>query len=227
MSLGQTRHIILNFHGIGIAPIEREFGEANYWISADFFEDILARIDHYRDRVRVSITFDDGNTSDLSIGAEGLLRYRIKARFFVLAGRIGDVGSLDDSGIRELLAMGHEIGNHGMDHIDWTTLDETGYARELEEARSKISQITGSPLTEAGIPFGRYNKRVIAELKQRGYARFYSSDGGDVTSKVMPLPRTSIRADMTPNDIDSILAGQEPFSRRLRRPLARFAKRFL
>lgn len=220
-------HIILNFHGIGMAPVEREPGEANYWIPPDFFDEILARIYHYRDRAQISITFDDGNKSDLSVGAEGLLRYDMKAHYFVLAGRIGNTDSLDENGIRELMAMGHKIGSHGADHVDWTMLDDAGFERELEEARSRISQITGRPVTEAAIPFGRYNKRVITELRQRGYARFYSSDGGSVTSRVMPLPRTSIRADMTSDDIDRILAGQEPFARRLRRPLARLAKRLL
>lgn len=221
------RHIILNFHGIGTAPIEREPGEANYWISPDFFDEILSRIHHRGDKTRISITFDDGNKSDLSVGAEGLLRYGIKACFFMLAERIGDANSLDDNGIRELVAMGHEIGSHGADHVDWTTLDDVGFARELDEARSRISRTSCHPVTDAAIPFGRYNRRVITELKHRGYARFYSSDGGTVMTRAMPLPRTSIRTDMTPNDIHCILAGQEPLSRRLRRPMARLAKRLM
>jgi peptidoglycan/xylan/chitin deacetylase (PgdA/CDA1 family) len=218
------RYIILNFHGVGMPPPEREGGEANYWITPDFFNEILARV-HRHDRARVSITFDDGNKSDLAIGAEALARHKMKASFFILAGRIGDANSLDRSEIRELAAMGHEIGNHGADHVDWTALDETGLERELQEARSMLSQITGSPVTSAAIPLGRYNRRVVTELKRRGYQRFYSSDGGCIRSRMIPLPRTSVRADMSMDDIDQILAGQEPLSRRLRRPLARLAKR--
>jgi peptidoglycan/xylan/chitin deacetylase (PgdA/CDA1 family) len=219
------RHVILNFHGIGSTPLEREPGESNYWISNDFFDEILSRVHHHRHSVTVSLTFDDGNKSDLAIGAEALLRGGMTARFFVLTGRIGETNSLDVGDIRELVAMGHEIGNHGADHVDWTALDEKGLERELGSSQTTLSEITGSPVTSAAIPFGRYNKRVLTALKRRGYTTFYSSDGGAVTSNTMPLPRTSIRGDMVPGDVDEILVGREAFDRRLRRPLARLVKR--
>jgi peptidoglycan/xylan/chitin deacetylase (PgdA/CDA1 family) len=221
------RHVILNFHGIGTDPREREPGEARYWLSPDEFGLCLERVIAHAGEVRCTLTFDDGNASDLTIGAEMLARHGLTARVFPLTDRIGTPGNLSADDIRALQAMGHHIGSHGAAHVDWTGLDDAGQIREFDEARAILAEILGAPVTEAAIPFGRYDRRSLSALRRRGYARIYSSDGGPVRSGRLPLPRTSLRAGVTAEEIDALLTGREPAGRRLRRGLGRLRKRLV
>lgn len=72
-------------------------------------------------------------------------------------------GSLGETEILTLQEMGHTIGSHGWDHIDWTRLDAAGRTREIDGAKTRLSEICGRPVEAASIPFGRYNARVLSK----------------------------------------------------------------
>ena len=218
------RHVILNFHGLGVPDLrDLEPGEDRYWVSPDILQGTIALSQQLRDQVDVKFTFDDGNLSDFTIGAPLLDDAGITAQFFVLADRIDQSGSLDTAHLRDLTARGHQIGLHGAAHVNWKTAD---LSRELgSDTRKKIENAAGTPITQAAIPFGAYNRRVIRGLKTAGYTQCYSSDGGAYRTSQYPIPRTSIRADMTLDNIESILLGREPMKTRLRRNLAYFVKK--
>lgn len=221
------RRVILNFHGIGTPARTLEPGEAAYWVTAEFFARTLDLAQRLKPDVETHITFDDGNLSDLEFAAPLLAEHGLSAQFFVLSARIGAPGSLGAGDIRALRDAGHRIGSHGADHVDWKALDAAGEIREYDTARAAISDVTGTDVTAAAIPFGRYNKAVLQALKARGYTRVYSSDGGAWVNDTAPIPRTSPQADMTLADIETVLLGREGLKRRLRRSLARAVKRRL
>ena len=214
------RQITLNFHGLGEPERVLEPGEAPYWIGAEMFADILALVDRLADRVATTITFDDGNVSDLSIAAPALDRVGRRATFFVLSDRIGQPGSLSSDDMRALAEAGHKIGNHGAAHTDWRALDRSGQRREWEDARKTIADALGLPVDEAAIPFGRYRGGVIRGLKSRDYVCAWSSDGGTWKRDAFLRPRLSVRADMTLAGLEAALLGQESALRTLRRRLA-------
>jgi peptidoglycan/xylan/chitin deacetylase (PgdA/CDA1 family) len=220
------RHIILNVHGIG-EPREREPGESRYWISPDFYAGVLDLLAAAGRTMKVGVTFDDGNASDLLIGAEGLARHGMTACFFPLSDRLDTPGNLSRRDLAALAAMGHAIGSHGAAHLDWRRLDAAGLDREFDHARRIIAEAAGRPVTAAAIPFGSYDRHVLGALARRGYGTVYSSDGGPVLSRQQPLPRTSLHAGMTLADVEALLAGPEPVRRRLRRGLARLRKRWI
>lgn len=219
------RRVILNFHGLGTPARPLEEGEARYWVAPEVFEGTLALAERHKSRVETHITFDDGNLSDAEIAGPMLAERGLKAQFFVLSSRIDQPGSLRAEDMRALQAEGHEIGTHGSDHVDWKALDAVGTARELDHARTAIAQVTGTPVTAAAIPFGRYNAGVLKALKTRGYTRVYSSDGGAWQNDRAPIPRTSPRNDMTLDDIEAVMLGHEPALKVLRRRLMRAVKR--
>ncbi len=217
---------IVNFHGIGLPARELEPGEADYWVSLPRFRDILDRIVDHPDRALVSITFDDGNKSDLEIAAPELLRRGLDAEVFVLTGRLGQSGSLGVDDIGELLRLGMRIGSHGQSHSDWTSLSSRQLDVELVASRARLEEICGAPVRSAAIPFGRYNGAVLGALRKAGYDAVYSSDGGCVDRVSFPRPRTSVRHDMSDATLDKILSGQlQPF-RLLRRNAAVAMKRW-
>lgn len=220
-----VRQVILNFHGLGMPGRALSDSERPYWVDPGMFHDVLNLADRLKDRAEMTFTFDDGNFSDLEIGAEALDRVRRKAIFFVMSDRIGEAGSLSAGDIAELARRGHGIGTHGAAHVDWTKLDAEGEAREYDVAREAIAAAAGRPVTDAAIPFGRYNERVIRTLKARGYVKVYSSDGGGWRPGQYPMPRTSVRSDMSLADLEAIMLGRESLKRKLRRSLSMAIKR--
>ena len=79
MTVAAKKLRVLNFHGIGTPARAFDPGEADYWIGVERFRSVLDRIAGHPDQEHLSITFDDGNISDLTIAfdvgtADNLLR---------------------------------------------------------------------------------------------------------------------------------------------------------
>ena len=223
------RDVILNIHGIGDpdrAPRPLEPGEAAVWISAAFWREAVDRAAAAMaaGRARVRFTFDDGNASDIETGAPALEDAGLTGLFFPLAGRLGAPGSLSAADLADLVRRGHRVGNHGHGHVDWRRAD---LGLELEDARDAIAAAAGAPVTEAAIPFGRYDRAVLKALRAAGYGACYTSDGGAARQGEWPVPRTSLSAGMDGAALEALIAGREPLARRLRRPLAKLRKRLL
>lgn len=211
------RRRILTFHGIGEPQRVLDAGEDDYWISFERFRNILDLVCRHPDRQILSITFDDGNLSDLELAAPELLRRGLGAEFFVLTGRLGEAGSLGSHDVRHLVQMGMRIGSHGVAHCDWSRLSTHELNLELSESKAILEEICGNRLKSASVPFGRYRAAVLAKLRSCGYETVYSSDGGDTTTSRYLRARTSIRRSMTDDMIAGVLSGQMPPLRRIRR----------
>lgn len=218
---------ILNFHGIGDAPGHVEPGEGKYWISQAFFHRILDLVIDHGQTADVEITFDDGNMSDLECGVPALKDRNLTASFFVLSGRLDTPGYLSSADLTTMLREGMTIGTHGCDHVDWRTLDEERLTREICTSREVIAAACGRPVDTVAIPFGAYNGRVIRRLKAAGYERIYTSDTGPANGASRVQARTSIRSDMSLQDVERILSDRVSWKRKLRRTLAGILKRTL
>ncbi|SLN76065.1 polysaccharide deacetylase family protein [Ruegeria meonggei] len=219
--------ISINFHGIGDPKRTLEPDEAPYWVTRDQFENVLDRIAATPDPAAYVITFDDGNQSDHDIALPALVARGLTARYFVLTGRIGHPGSLNAGHIRTLQEAGMTIGSHGVAHVAWPTLEEGALTREICDSRARLEDICSQPVTEAGIPFGRYDARVLRALHTARYTAVWSSDGGKMKQNAFLRPRTSLRRDMTETMMASILAGQMSPVRRLRRTLGMMRRQWI
>lgn len=187
--------VILNLHGIGAPARPYEEGEQPYWISEARFAELLDLLDEIGPRVPVSLSFDDSNESDFAIGYPALRARGRSASIFVLAGKLGQPGYLNEAQLAELDAKGFEIGSHGLHHRAWTELDDAALEDETAGSRARLEQVLGRPVRAAGIPFGRYDGRVLRAIARAGYERAYSSDGWPRLRAAAPLPRFSIRSD--------------------------------
>jgi peptidoglycan/xylan/chitin deacetylase (PgdA/CDA1 family) len=196
----------LNFHGLGEPAGDISASEKQCWIDPKFFADIL---DAIKERTDVELTFDDANESDYTIALPLLKGRKLVARFFVVADRIGKKGYLSKEQIQPLRAEGMTIGSHGMRHLPWARLSEPQLNEELLEARERLQQISGAAMTEAACPFGSYNRRVLSKLRQSGYRKVYTSDGGPAKKDAWLQPRNTI---IRPYDLQNVvrLAGEVP-----------------
>ena len=198
-----TRHVrpqVVNicFHGIGTPQRTLEPGEDKYWVSVDAYHRIL---DAVMGDERVRINFDDGNLSDVEIGLPGLLDRNLTARFFVLAGRLDQDGSLSPEDVRRLTDAGMTVGSHGMDHVPWRGLAPHALERELVDARRRLEEVTGTPVDEAALPLGRYDRRVLAELRRTGYRTVYTSDRRWSRAGAWLQPRFSVHRTDTADSV--------------------------
>ncbi|NOD49766.1 MULTISPECIES: polysaccharide deacetylase family protein [unclassified Ruegeria] len=222
-----ARRIGLNFHGIGSPARDLEEGEAPYWLSEAQFTGILDRVAAAHDPQAFVLTFDDGNLSDYDIALPALVERGLSARFFVLTGRLDQPGSLGRDHISALLDAGMRVGSHGIAHVGWSGLDRDALNRELGHSRNVLQDICDLPITEAGIPFGLYNARVLRALRRNGYTVAFSSDTGHMNDKSFLRARTSLRGDMSSAQFDDILASRMPPAKQLRRMLGMTKKRLL
>ncbi len=218
--------VILNFHGIGRPHTGVDDAERPYWIEERFYREIVDLVAGQVRPEEFGFTFDDGNISDLEIGAPALKARGLRGEFFILAGRIGLSQYLSASDCKALTSMGMNVGLHGSDHVDWRKIDNSKLLHETVDARTLVATATGTPVNSVAIPFGAYNRRVIAHLKRHGFQTIYTSDGGPAGGGTI-RNRTSIKSEMNIADILNILACREPLDRKLRRTLSKFARRNL
>jgi peptidoglycan/xylan/chitin deacetylase (PgdA/CDA1 family) len=209
----RQRTINLTFHGIGRPQRPLEPGEDRVWLDTEQFESALDAINGHPG---TRLTFDDGNASDVDYALDALCRRGLTAQFFIVAGRVGEPGFVDDAGIRALVDAGMEIGCHGMHHRPWQRLDEDGLEEELLEARALLEEAAGRPISEASCPFGSYDRRVVRALRRHGYRRAYTSDEGTSRPDAWLQPRNTVKPDHPAGLVDGILARERSPGHRAR-----------
>ena len=217
------RTINLTFHGIGepCRPLER--GEHQLWLDPDQFEMVL---DSVVGRTDCRLTFDDGNASDVKHALPHLRRRNLTATFFVVAGRLGERGFLDESDVRALIDAGMDVGSHGMRHRPWRELDDTELAEELDDARRVLERVIGRPVTEAACPFGSYDRRVLRSLREHGYSRAYTSDSGTTHPSDWIQSRNTVTPANAVGLIERVLAAERSVYTVLRKRALRVVKRW-
>jgi peptidoglycan/xylan/chitin deacetylase (PgdA/CDA1 family) len=191
------------FHGVGQPQRSLEPGEERYWISTKLFMNVL---DLVADHPRARLSFDDGNDSDARIALPALRERRMSASFFLLAGRIGQRGSLDHDDAIQLASAGMTIGSHGMNHRSWRSVPTEGLVEELDTARLILEQATETKIDAVACPLGEYDRRVLREIRNRGYARVMTSDRAYATEGAWLQPRFSVRAGDDDQSISKILS---------------------
>lgn len=202
------RRFFLNFHGLGEPARPLEDGERPYWLPVPVFRETLDRVPEIKARgIDLEFTFDDGNLSDFQYAFPLLAERGRAAHFFVLAGRIGEPGSLSAEQIREMSEAGMTIGSHGWDHVDWRQADPDALRRELMDSRARIEDVAGHAITAAAVPFGLFDARVVAAAKAAGYRQIFASSGGFTYTAHGLVPRTSPREGFTPDkELDGLVS---------------------
>jgi peptidoglycan/xylan/chitin deacetylase (PgdA/CDA1 family) len=195
----------LTVSGVGPHTGELSSGEAATWIDIEQLEQVL---DLALERPTVRLSFDGGHYSDVHIALPRLVERGLTAEFFPLAGRIGDSGRIDRSGLRELVAAGMSIGSHGWEHRDWRALDDDAAEQEIGLALRVLTAVSGQPVDRVSVPFGSYDRTVLRRLRRAGVTRAYTSDGGWARVDAWLQPRTSLRADMTPERVHLLADGR-------------------
>lgn len=225
--LGRTRRIpILAYHAIALGDAitlpsgwsrphtvsyfsflaQLDFLKNDGWKTVGF--EAIGGSDSGEGHKRVVITLDDGHASD-TIAAEALARHGFRGIFFVPWSHVGRKSYLEPSAVQELIRSGFGIGSHGLTHAPLTGRDDAELQRELVESKQRLEDLTGTEVTDLALPFGRYDRRVIAAALAAGYQRIATSDIGIARVKAAGvLPRLPITAATRLEDFCALLSAR-------------------
>lgn len=114
----------------------------------------------------IAISFDAAWGGDKTLPILDILdRYNVKTTFFLVDIWTQKYPEL----VREIIARGHEIGNHSATHPHMNKLDEAGIVKELRVMSDAAEKITGKRVTLFRPPYGEYNDRVVRTARAQGY----------------------------------------------------------
>jgi peptidoglycan/xylan/chitin deacetylase (PgdA/CDA1 family) len=123
----------------------------------------------------VAITFDDGCETDLITAAPILKQGGFNATFYITAGFLGRSGYMSFLQLRELHALGFEIGCHSMTHVYLDDLDDAGLRREISDAKKHLEDIIGARVDHFSCPGGRCDGRTAGVAREAGYRSLATS----------------------------------------------------
>jgi peptidoglycan/xylan/chitin deacetylase (PgdA/CDA1 family) len=93
-------------------------------------------------------------------------RHQVKATFFVL----GEVAVWYPELVREIARRGHEIGCHGLHHVDMTVLGPDTFAAQLERAVQILTPLAGARPVGYRAPNLVYEAWATRVLERLGFA---------------------------------------------------------
>jgi peptidoglycan/xylan/chitin deacetylase (PgdA/CDA1 family) len=99
----------------------------------------------------VVLTYDDGpDPKGTPAVLSALAEFGATATFFVLVGRARRNPGL----LAEVIAAGHEIALHGVDHVRLTTLDPAEVLRRTRDGRAELEDLARMPVRWFRAPYG-------------------------------------------------------------------------
>jgi peptidoglycan/xylan/chitin deacetylase (PgdA/CDA1 family) len=152
------------------------------------------------------LTFDDGYLDNYQRVLPVLERFGIRATFFLVPSYLGkhfrtfygQLPLMSASQVRELVALGHEVGAHTMTHPKLTHVTHEQARHEIAESKRALEDLLGVPVVSFAYPKGDYNEAVKGLVQDAGF-RYATTIQEACVSGVpdwLALPRVSVNATM-------------------------------
>ena len=121
------------------------------------------------------LTFDDGLESCHRIALPVLSKFAVSGLFFIIPQKIGMPGFMSQSDIEDLIASGHTIGSHSLNHLDLTSISTADAKAEIQTSKEILEERFNIAIDSFSFPFGKYNKTLIKICYDVGYRHVYTS----------------------------------------------------
>lgn len=206
--MAEPSTVFLMYHELALpnrALCHREPGYTRYVVPASDFRRHIARIAdegwrglnvtqamHSFGGKGVCITFDDGCETDVLSAAPMLKDFGFGATFYITSGFLGQAGYMSEAQVRDLAALGFEIGCHSRTHAYLTDIDNSQLRDETAGAKNRLEQITGLPIEHFSCPGGRWDGRVIEAVKAAMFRTMATSRTGVNFASTNPFTLTRI-----------------------------------
>jgi peptidoglycan/xylan/chitin deacetylase (PgdA/CDA1 family) len=146
------------------------------------------------------ISFDDGWETQFEYALPSLEKYHYPATFFVVTDYIGRPGFVSWPQLQTLLTDGMRIGSHTRSHPRLTKIkDPEKLWDQIYNSKTILESQLDTSVEEFAYPYGSYNAKAAAAVKQAGYrvGRRCCSGIAHTSSDVFAL-----KAVMVPNDME-------------------------
>lgn len=125
-----------------------------------------------REEKRIYLTFDEGYEQGYTDHIlDTLLEEKVPAVFFVTGLYVLSQPRL----IRRMVAEGHVVGNHTVNHPSLPDLDEAALKAELEGLEALLEPLTGKKSRFLRPPMGHYSEFSLAVSHELGYRNVFWS----------------------------------------------------
>ncbi len=112
-------------------------------------------------RPLISITVDDGNSSDINYFLPKLQTTAMPATFFVVSSYLGTPNHTTAAQVVQLKNAGMEIGAHTVTHPDLATLSVAAQQTEIVNSKTTLQNVTGVPIVSFAAPYGHYTSQTL------------------------------------------------------------------
>jgi peptidoglycan/xylan/chitin deacetylase (PgdA/CDA1 family) len=237
--------VFLMYHELALpnrALCHREPGYTRYVVPASDFRTHVERLAHegWRgmnvtqamhsfDGKGVCITFDDGCETDLLSAAPMLKDFGFGATFYITSGFLGQPGYMSEGQVRDLAALGFEIGCHSRTHAYLTDITDSQLLDETAGAKDRLEQITGFPIEHFSCPGGRWDGRVIEAVKTARFRTMATSRTGVNFASTNPFTLSRV-AVLSGTSVDVVMRecrGRGLLATRLKEKTREAARRVL
>ena len=132
----------------------------------------------------VILSFDDDWESQYTYAFPLLEKFGFTATFYIWTAVVGREHHMTWDKIRTLSKAGMQIGCHTITHPFLTRVkNDESLRHEIFGARNLIEERVGVPVTTFAYPFGQYNERVAAMMKEAGFTSARSTWPGVLHSQ--------------------------------------------
>ncbi len=115
---------------------------------------------------RVALSFDAAAGAGDTDALMGILAaHDVKATFFLCGCWVRN----HPDAAKKIMNAGHEIGNHGDEHLDPVKLSKLELITEIENQAAEIQKLLGFKQTLYRPAYGSYNTEVVRTAKELGY----------------------------------------------------------
>ncbi len=126
---------------------------------------VIGRIPHAPGERSLALTFDDGpHPKGTPALLDVLRKHQVSATFFLLGERAQRWPEL----VREIIAEGHQIGNHSWSHVDFWKCSKTRLLVELCRCQQVLENIAVEPVVWMRPPYGHVTWTARAWARRTG-----------------------------------------------------------
>lgn len=132
----------------------------------------------------IVISFDDGYRGDYTdalptlseLDWPGVLNLEVRNM---------DNGEITEDMVKEMIEAGWELGSHTISHLDLTALDRKMLREEVAGSRTQLEDVFEVPIEFFCYPAGKFDPKVVAEVKRAGYLGATTTQPGLAAAKDM------------------------------------------
>ena len=179
--------IYLIYHSIGGASLDDSSGIFSRSVNA-FEEDckFISDFNRKEQNRQIILTFDDGYADNLYAAQLAQDKYNLHSLLFICTQYIDKCGFISLGSLTSLHQNQNnmiQIGFHGTDHTPFDLLslsDLQVHCADWYRLQNelKFTENTKRQPTQVSLPHGRYNQKVLNNLREFGFTSIYTSNGG-------------------------------------------------